>query len=71
MTQYRDHDPIPIEEFNGLWDRGDDEDVPLDHFRDCENVDTNRFGSGFASRFGLGIHQSVGSPLGNIIRMHN
>jgi hypothetical protein len=71
MTQYRDHDPIPIEEFNGLWDRGDEEDVPLDHFRDCENIDTSHFGSGFRSRDGLGQHQNVAAPLGNIIRMHN
>lgn len=67
----RDHDPIPLEEFNGLWDRGDEEDVPLDHFRDVENCESSKFGSGFRSRDGLGIHQSVGSPLGNIVRMHN
>lgn len=71
MAEYRDHNPVPVEEFNGLWDRGDEEDVPLDHFRDCENVDTSKFGSGFRSRDGLGIHQTVGSPLGNIVRMHN
>lgn len=69
--QLRDHDPIPLEEFNGLWDRGDEEDVPLDHFRDCENCDTSAFGSGFRSRDGLGLHQDVVAPLGNIIRMHN
>lgn len=34
----RDHAPIVIEEFKGLWKRGDPEDCPLDHFTDCENV---------------------------------
>lgn len=27
-----------MEEFNGLWQRGDDESCPLDHFTDCNNV---------------------------------
>lgn len=67
----RDHSPFPIEEFNGLWNRGDQEDTPLDHFRDCENVDTTAFGNGFRSRDGLGLHQNVVAPLGNIKRMHN
>jgi len=40
----RDHEPIVMEEFNGLWSRGDDEEVPTDHFRECQNVDTLRFG---------------------------
>lgn len=67
----RDHTPIPMEEFNGLWSRGEDEDVPLDHFRDCENIDTLRFGTGFKVRDGLGLHQDVVAPLGNVKRIFN
>lgn len=67
----RGHAPVTIEEFNGLYDRGDDSDCPLDHFRDCENIDTLKFGSGVTVRPGLGLHQSVAAPLGNIVRIHN
>jgi len=69
--QLRDHQPIPLEDFNGLWDRGSVEDCPLDHFRDCENLDTSGFASGFRTRDGLGLHQNVAAPLGNIVRIHN
>lgn len=34
----RGHEPILIDEFNGLWVRGDPESAPMDHFTDCENV---------------------------------
>lgn len=33
----RDHLPIPIEDFRGLYDRGCDEVCPPDHFRDGQN----------------------------------
>lgn len=33
----RDHLPIPIEDFQGLYDRGSDEVCPPDHFRDGQN----------------------------------
>lgn len=33
----RDHLPIPIEDFQGLYDRGSDEICPPDHFRDGQN----------------------------------
>lgn len=32
------HVPIPITTFNGLWDRGPDEAVPLDHFTMAQNL---------------------------------
>lgn len=67
----RGHAPVSIEEFNGLYDRGDSADCPLDHFRDCENIDTSGFGTGITVRPGLGIHQNVVAPLGNIVRIHN
>jgi len=35
----RDHQGIVIDRFNGLYDRGDKDSVPLDHFTECNNVD--------------------------------
>jgi hypothetical protein len=66
----RDHQPITLREFNGLWDRGDTEEVPIDHFQDCENI---RFigDSTVATRYGIDKHQNVVSPLGNVVRQYN
>jgi hypothetical protein len=66
----RDHSPIVLEQFNGLWDRGDKEEVPLDHFTECVNL---KFvgSSAFGSRDGIGRHQEVASPLSHILRMYN
>jgi len=66
----RDHEPITLKEFNGLWDKGEIEEVPNDHFSDCENI---RFVgvSAFATRFGIDKHQNVAVPLGNIVRIYN
>lgn len=65
----RDHEPIELNEFNGLWQRGDPENTPLDHFRDGINF---RFvGSSVATRHGIGRHQTVAVPLGNIVRLYN
>jgi hypothetical protein len=47
----RDHQPILIEEFNGLWKRGDDEAVPLDHSSDVQNI--TFFEQGFRTRDGI------------------
>lgn len=66
----RDHTPITIDKFNGLWDRGDVEETPLDHFSDCENVQYFAT-SDFGNRDGLGRHQDVASPLSNILRIYN
>lgn len=45
-----DHDPIRVTDFKGLFDRGEDEVCPPDHFISEQNL---RFlGRGFASRFG-------------------
>lgn len=38
MPEFIDHSPIVINEFNGLWKRGDADSTPLDHFSDCNNV---------------------------------
>lgn len=67
---YRSHEPITLEEFNGLWRKGDVEETPLDHFSDGENFDF--VGTrGFRTRYGLGLHQSVAVPLGNVVRIYN
>lgn len=66
----RDHQPIVIDKFNGLWARGDVEKTPMDHFSDCLNL--QYFGSSdFGTRDGIGIHQDVGAPLANILRIRN
>lgn len=66
----RDHDPIVIDEFNGLWARGDADNTPLDHFQDCENI---KFigSSSFGTRDGIGISQDVDVPLSNVKRVYN
>jgi hypothetical protein len=66
----RDHEPIKIEKFGGLFNRGDDEEVPLDHFSDCENIKFVGSG-GVATRDGVGKHQNVVSPLGDVVRQYN
>lgn len=66
----RDHQPLVLEKFNGLWDRGDVEDTPMDHFSDCQNLKYVG-GSSFTVRDGIGRHQSIGAPLANILRMYN
>lgn len=47
----RDHNPVTIGEFNGLWKRGDPESCPIDHFSDCNNIDFDE--SSFRWRDGL------------------
>ena len=66
----RDHQPITLKEFKGLWDRGEIEEVPLDHFSDGENYKFVATGD-IATRDGLGLHQTVASPLGNVVRIYN
>ncbi len=66
----RDHEPLTLDKFNGLFSRGDIENTPMDHFSECNNIQF--FGpQGFAQRDGLGIHQSVVAPVGSILRMYN
>jgi hypothetical protein len=66
----RDHEPIVLELFNGLWQKGEDKDVPQDHFADCENIQFTSVGS-ISTRDGVGIHQDVAVPLTNILRLYN
>lgn len=66
----RDHEPVTLEEFNGLWAQNDIESTPLDHFSDCANL---QFVGprAFATRDGIARHQNIGSPLSNVLRMYN
>lgn len=66
----RDHKPVNISKFNGLWDQGDIDSTPQDHFSDCGNINYFGFNS-FKTRPGIGISQDVDSPLQNIKRIYN
>ena len=70
MSNLRDHQAIPITEFNGLWRRGSKEETPLDHFQDCNNVISGT-GDTFGTRPGIDISQDVAVPLENIRRIYN
>src|SRR5215510_8026909 len=59
----RDHEPVPIAEFKGLWARGDAETCPLDHSHDCENFMS--VPGGFQTRPDLEFFP-VGPPLNTI-----
>lgn len=47
----RNHDPIVIEEFNGLFKRGSADSCPPDHWPDCNNVKFSQ--GGFQTRPGI------------------
>lgn len=67
---YREHEPLELIEFNGLWSKGDVESVPKDHFSDLQNITS--FGpKGFRTRDGLGRWQDIALPLGNVVRIYN
>ena len=64
----RDHAPLPMGPFKGLWVRGDNE-VPLDHWADGDNL--LRKGKDWETRPGIAISQTVVAPLKNIKRGYN
>ena len=68
--QLRDHTPIVLDKFNGLWKRGDPEYTPMDHFSDCENIQFVG-ATGFRTRDGIEIAQDIVGPLANIVRIYN
>jgi len=66
----RDHEGLVLDKFNGLWDRGDRDSTPPDHFQECNNV--RYIGSNsFGTRPGIGISQNVAVPLTNVKRVYN
>lgn len=65
----RDHAPIVIEEFNGLYKRGDADNCPLDHFTDCENVVFQP--GGVKTRTPIAPYLTGETILGNALRIYN
>lgn len=63
MGDLRDHQPVVIEEFNGLWVNGDTDAVPIDHFSDCENIIFLE--NGFRTRQGIDPFAAIH----NVVRM--
>ena len=64
----RDHQGITLSVFNGLWNRGTPDTVPIDHFSDCNNIDFTG-SSSFRTRDGIIPSQTVDVPLVNIKRI--
>lgn len=64
----RDHSPITLDEFNGLWDRGDNDTTPLDHFTEATNI--QYFDGGFETRDGINLYQTVSDKISNVLRIH-
>lgn len=60
----RDHNPVTRDEFNGLWNRGEADSVPSDHFSDCNNLQFVH--SGFRTRDGLDTY----IPIRQIVRIY-
>jgi hypothetical protein len=69
MPGVRDHDAIVIEAFNGLWDRGDKESAPSDHFIQADNV--QYFNSGFETRYPIDKYQDAGVRKAKVLRIYN
>lgn len=67
----RDHDSKTINIFNGLFDRGDRENTPEDHFQGANNL--RHEGKLVKTRDGITISQDVNAvtPLTNIRRIYN
>lgn len=60
----RDHQGVVIDQFNGLWNRGEGYPVPDDHFFDCDNVQFPF--RGVKTRDGIDTYL----PYGNVVRMY-
>jgi hypothetical protein len=70
MKPLRDHQPVEISDFGGLWNRGNAENTPINHFQDCNNV---RFdaGSDVSTRDGIVPSTTISVPLSNVKRIYN
>lgn len=67
---FQGHKPNIIDELNGLWQRGDPETCPKDHFTDCNNIQFTGT-VGIETRPGISVTQDIAAPLTNIIRIYN
>jgi hypothetical protein len=61
----RDHQPVVIEQFNGLFQRGTADSTPLDHFRDGENLKFTP--NSVKTRDGIDTYRAIA----NVVRMYN
>src|SRR5712691_9067379 len=64
----RGHSELVIEQFNGLWARGDADSTPPDHFSECNNIQFIQ--GGFETRNGLDKYLSGNFGLNSIVRMY-
>src|SRR5712692_1452013 len=64
----RGHNPVIIENFNGLWKRGGEDSTPPDHFVDCDNIQFIH--GGFRSRDGIDTFLGNNTTINNIVRMY-
>lgn len=69
-NSFREHPPVVLSQFKGLWKRGDADTTPLDHFAECDNLDLFAVDS-FRTRPGIGISQDVAVPLSDVKRIYN
>ena len=69
MPGTRDHEPVVIETFNGLWDRGDVESVPLDHFSQADNIQFTH--SGFETRDAIAPYLTEVLKIPRVSRIYN
>lgn len=66
----KDHKPVVIEEFRGLWSNGDEETCPIDHFSDCNNIAYSE--SAFETRPGINTYSDAGGIFrSGVLRMYN
>ena len=64
----REHKPVVLEDFNGLWKRGDPEVCPPDHFIKATNI--QYIHGGFKTRDPLDPYQTPSSAIKNILRVY-
>jgi hypothetical protein len=67
----RDHKGQPVDKFGGLYNRGDFENTPKDHFQGSNNI--RHQGVSVFTRDGISISQNVSivTPLTNVRRIYN
>jgi hypothetical protein len=65
----RGHNPVNLENFQGIWQRGDPSNCPLDHLDDAGNFEY--VGDNLQTRPGLGLSLDVAVPLEDIKREYN
>jgi len=65
----RDHQPVVIDDFSGLWARGSVLSTPQGHATKCKNIKITN--DGITTRNGVQPFQQLANPLGNVLRQYN